>query len=233
MCRQYADDCDPSWYASETLREAVLTPFTIDPTEVTNAQFDDFVRHTGYVTDAEKERARVYLLNGEKYVHVQGYTWREPGGERSSYQTRLGHPVVNVTRNDATAYCRAVQGLAGPGRLPTEDEWEAVARGRERRIYPWGNDWDPSRAHGMTPAGPGTHDVGTLPAGTTPTGMSDLAGNVWEWTSTVDPKGLVLKGGSYLESNPANLRAAVRRTDDHVSAFPDTGFRCAYDLSAW
>jgi len=49
----------------------------------------------------------------------------------------------------------------------------------------------------------------------------------------VDPKGLVLKGGSYLESNPANLRAAVRRTDDRVSAFPDTGFLCAYDLSAW
>ncbi len=75
--------------------------------------------------------------------------------------------------------------------------------------------------------------MGTLPQGNTPTGVSDLAGNVWEWTSTVDPKGLVLKGGSYLESSPANLRAAVRRTDDRVSAFPDTGFRCAYDSNKW
>ena len=232
-CRQHSDHCDPSWYDSEDLHEVVLSPFTIDSTEVTNAAFEEFVKRTGYQTDAEQGRAKTYLFDGEKNVRVRGYTWREPAGAGSSYQTLPEHPVVNVTWHDAAEYCKATQVSSGQGRLPTSDEWEAVARGLGRRVYPWGDDWDSSRVHGTGGVGTGTHSVGTLPQGNTPTGVSDLAGNVWEWTSTVDPKGLVLKGGSYLESNPANLRSAVRRTDDRVSAFPDTGFRCAYDSNAW
>ena len=93
------------------------------------------------------------------------------------------HPVVNINWFHADEYCKWLG-----GRLPTEAEWEKAARGTDRRIYPWGATPDPNRANYLNSGDP--FDNGTAPVayyregnsdGRSPYGVSDMAGNVWEW----------------------------------------------------
>ena len=97
---------------------------------------------------------------------------------------RGDHPINCVDWNQATAYCK----WSG-GRLPTEEEWEYAARGTDGRVYPWGNDAPGSqlcwmRWMGSDAASPGTCSVGSFLRGDSPFGLHDMAGNVWEWTSS-------------------------------------------------
>jgi formylglycine-generating enzyme required for sulfatase activity len=103
----------------------------------------------------------------------------------SRQQQRPDHPLVNVTWHDALAYVQWLAQVTGePWRLPTEAEWEKAARGTDRRIYPWGNQWDRTRAN-TEDGGPGdTTPVGSYPGGVSLYGAQDMAGNVLEWTST-------------------------------------------------
>jgi protein kinase-like protein/sulfatase-modifying factor enzyme 1 len=135
-------------------------------------------------------------------------------------------PATGILWSEAQRYCRS-----RGGRLPTEDEWEAAARGRDGRRYPWGDRWERGRANAgsMTDT---LQPVGAFPLGRSPAGVEDLVGNAWEWTAgdTVTSTGQVLhviKGGAF-NTAPENATAAFR------SALPDvrpqlwnTGFRCA------
>lgn len=134
-------------------------------------------------------------------------------------------PVTGVDWAEAQSIAASLE-----ARLPRAVEWEAMAFGehgdaRERR-FPWGDaDWCPQRAHLR---GSGRHKpapVGLLPAGATPEGMLDVAGNVWEWTADRAPGGgVVVLGGSY--NSLVRYAASGYRNDvppEHNS--PGIGFR--------
>jgi len=98
-------------------------------------------------------------------------------------------PVVRVTWDDATAYAKWIAVLTSQSwRLPTEAEWEKAARWDQQlgsaRVYPWGDHYDRTRANTRRGGPLATTAVGTYPAGVSPCGAYDMAGNVFEWTSS-------------------------------------------------
>jgi hypothetical protein len=109
---------------------------------------------------------------------VKDGTCTRPVGRAYDDPTRVNHPVTVISWKQAVAYCR----WAGK-RLPTEAEWEKAARGTDGRQYPWGNRYEADRVNaGYTD---GTTAVGSYPLGGSPYGVMDMAGNVWEWTSSL------------------------------------------------
>jgi toxoflavin biosynthesis protein ToxD len=169
----------------------------------------------------------------------------------TNWRAQLGkadHPVVNVTWHDAVAYAVWLTELTGrTWRLPTEAEWEKAARWdpttRMTRLYPWGDRFDHQRCNTNEGGKSGTTPVGTFAERNDASffGVHDLAGNVWEWTSTVfkpypytvgdgreqqDTLGYrVVRGGSWRE-NAWFARAACRQ-DRHPPIFAsrNLGFR--------
>jgi formylglycine-generating enzyme required for sulfatase activity len=161
--------------------EVDLSAYLIDRTEVTNQQYCEFLRDSGY-GPAELHN---FLKHWEK-PQPDPRTWQPPAGKDQ-------HPVVWVDLEDARAYCK----WAGK-RLPTEAEWQLAAQGTDQRIYPWGNEFTVSCCnHG----GIDTSPVDAYPAGASPYGCLDMCGNVWEWTESERNDGhtryAILKSGSH------------------------------------
>lgn len=221
VCRDVDPRCERSWYESEQLREVTLSPFRLDRTEVSVARFDEFVRATGYLTSAEKNgHSYTYFSDGVR--QVSGLSWRRPFVAEEAL--RDDWPVVHVSSADARAYC-AWRG----GRLPTAEEWEYAARGPGRRIYTWGDIWNPA----LAPLGQERPEpVGARVQDAFFSGVADLTGNVWEWVR-LQSGDYGLKGGSYREFNPANMRTPVRREEVAGLTLSDDGIRCAFDAEAW
>lgn len=248
-------------------RQATVSAFWVDQTEVTNAQFEAFVKATGYVTDAEREgRGVVFRPPGDAaaadadgwWVHMAGASWKHPDGPASDLAEKEDHPVVQVTRADASAYAQWLG-----RRLPTEAEWEyaAKANGNGERIErgprdlegrPLANFWQ-----GNFPFLDVAEDghAGRAPVGCFKSngfGLHDMIGNVWEWTSDawtgshqahgtgapvrkVDsrvsaPIGLI-KGGSFLCSTDfcVRYRSSARQPQDPTLGTVHVGFRTAVD----
>ena len=186
-----------------------LPLFYISRYEVTVAQFRTFIEETGFRADGRALRAR------------------------------SDHPVVAISWTDALAYSRWLDKMlrewpqippvlgrllrdGGQVTLPSEAEWEKAARGADGRIYPWGNQPRRDRANFD---GTSTTPVGSFECRECPFGLSDMAGNVWEWTrspyqpypynenddrKTLDTDALwVMRGGSFGDP-PRNVRAATR-----------------------
>lgn len=168
---------------------------------------------------------------------------------------RLDHPVVCVTWHNAVAYAAWLAKRTGQHwRLPTEAEWEKMARwdaktGHAHR-YPWGDAFDKSKCNTSESGIGATTPVGRYPAGASPYGGQDVAGNVWEWTSSLhkqygynykdgrenlkSTKNRVLRGGSWcLDARDA--RAACRGSGRPVILFAldaDYGVRLALAVAA-
>ena len=114
--------------------------------------------------------------------------WSQPRVWDDSRFNRPNQPVVGVSWYECLAYCNWKRATTNvPYRLPSEAEWEKAARGSDGRLYPWGDKFDASRLN----IGEGdqfvwsTTPVGVYPTGVSPAGCLDMAGNVWEWTSSL------------------------------------------------
>jgi formylglycine-generating enzyme required for sulfatase activity len=152
-------------------------------------------------------------------------------------------PVTGVTWFEARAYCAWLAEVSGGAlRLPSEFEWEAAARGKEGRIYPWGPDWDENRANTIEGRVQRPTPVGLYAAadGIGPGGAEDQAGNVWEWTlspytqdyhqapqtdrSNEESRFRVARGGSWYYDGWF-ARCACRGGNVPDGFFIDIGFR--------
>jgi len=189
--------CQRGWF-NEPQRLFHVNGFKITKHEITNAQYK-VCEAAGVCAKA----GRIVTDNNIRY----------DSGYFADY-----YPVMAVNWYDAATYC----GWIG-GRLPTEAEWEYAARGTDGRRYPWGNTFNPSRANLQTNF---PSPVGSYPAGASPFGVLDMAGNVFEWTATEVNGNYVVRGGSW-----AKYYFRGRTTDRGTQLSPafanyDIGFRC-------
>ena len=228
-------------YREEAPQHRVQLPaFAIAREPVTNALYSAFVA-------AEGARAPIHWRGPTPPEHVRD------------------HPVADVSWDEAVAFCAWLSstGHQPPTtdhpdlssvvgrqssvvyRLPSEAEWERAARGADGRAFPWGGEWRPELAN-TREAGPGaTTPVGSFPAGASPAGCLDMAGNVWEWTASLDrlypyraddgredmraPGRRILRGGCY--ANPHGFaRCACRFRLLPSVRNPFLGFRLATSL---
>ena len=189
--------------------------FYIDAYEVTNAEYEKFTYDT-------KREVPYHWSNG-----------KVPKNKKN-------HPVIYVNWYDAEGYCK----WEGK-RLPTEQEWEKAARGDSGNIYPWGNTWAIDKSNHPYKGSTGTESVGSYPNGTSPYGLYDMSGNVWEWVDSfylphpgnninrgeygTDKR--VLKGGSWFDclSYGCGLSAPTFNRSFFTPEVRNNsfGFRCA------
>ena len=184
--------------------------FFISETEVTNQQYQDFVKQTGH---------------------------RGPAGWKDG-EYPLGaanEPVTGVSWQDAVEYCEWLSSKLGETvRLPAEAEWELAARGPQGLKFPWGNEWDDRAAASEKKQG-FVHAVKSYPVGRSPCGAYDMAGNVWEWVGDVrepaektatpeNTRNRVIKGGAANEQ-PELITGTSRNLvpKDYAGSF--VGFR--------
>jgi formylglycine-generating enzyme required for sulfatase activity len=237
------------------VHEVSLKGFWIDVHEVTVAQFAEFVKATGYVTEAEKFGwSGVFVPEKHEWTKGDGANWKHPEGPAS--EAKPDEPVVHVSFADVTAY----PNWAGK-RLPTEAEFEYAARGGlDGKRYAWGDDLRPDGKflantwQGVFPNEDKGEDrfkqrapVGSFPANGY--GLYDMTGNVWEWCSDFfsenyynespkdNPAGPAagkehtIRGGSWLCSYNycTGYRVASRMHTEPDSGLNNLGFRCVKD----
>ncbi len=197
------------WYENERPRGPHRTrAFAITKTPITNRQYAAFVAATGHpAPEVDEATWQSYKLI-HPYARTRRHAWRgaapPPGRE--------DHPVVLVSHADAEAYAAWLGRVTGRRwRLPRELEWEKAARGGDGRVFPWGDDWDPSRANSHDQGPFDTLPVGSFPAGASPYGLLDGAGQVFEWTASPgNPGRFVVKGGSWDDKGCGVCRPAAR-----------------------
>ena len=197
-----------------------IKPFFIDKYPVTNADFKRFLDSTHYHPADD-----LHFLND----------WKN-GSFPDGWANK---PVTWVSLEDARSYAR----WAGK-RLPREWEWQYAAQGNDGRIYPWGSAWQssavPGPDEGRTMRGP--DDVDAHPAGASPFGVTDLVGNVWQWTDEYldeHTRAAILRGGSYYRPQGSIWYfPQAYRNDEHGKLLlmgpgydrsGALGFRCAAD----
>lgn len=243
---------------------AVVKPFLMDKSPVTVAEFRKFVNATGFKTQADTfgDGGMIDESTDKQWILKKGANWEYPMG-KDFPRAKDDHPVTQVSWNDAMAYCK----WAGK-RLPNEIEWEHAARNAKnsRDIYSWGNDIKDANGgykanvwQGTFPTVyynedgyPQTSPVGKF--GTTPLGLTDMSGNVWEWcsntkfnyealfrsvtypsdtiTETSGTSEKAERGGSFL-CEPSwchGYRVAGRSNSSPETSLFHVGFRCVKDV---
>jgi formylglycine-generating enzyme required for sulfatase activity len=182
------------------------------------------------------------LVTVAEYAECEAKAACTPTPAKSYCNERLAgrerHPMNCVTWHQAAVFCAWAH-----ARLPSEAEWEYAARGKDGRRYPWGNApparqlcWDGRDSDLGMMNRRSTCPVDAHPAGASPFGLLDMAGNVWEWTSDLMSSGYgsartgpkrVVRGGTWYGYDAQDERSTLRfRERDGVEDY-GTGFRCA------
>lgn len=236
-------DSDPQAYSTELPASNIFIPdFWIGEIPITLAQFRAFVKHTGYVTTAEKNNSGFSRFDG-KWKEGQGVTWKVPFVNDSPNLKKGLHPVTMVSWYDAIEFCKWLKVLIGLDvQLPSEAEWEKAARGNKMILYPWGN----------SPPSPEFCNYGNQLYGNTkqagmydskynsPYGCRDMSGNIWEWTRSIykdypynssdgretlsGNERRVIRGGAFI-SLPIDLRCSARKPMEPEKGSSFLGFR--------
>lgn len=235
----YGDDSKekyPHWAKIASRQILTLPTYRISRYPITYTQFQAFL-------DAEDGFGDERWWEG---LAVSDVHRKQAGQQRFKYGN---HPRENVSWYDAMAFCRWLSWRMGGTyqlheieqwlvRLPTEQEWEKAARGTTGFIYPYGDNFDPTRSNtdetgiGLTSA------VGIFPQGASPYGVLDMSGNVWEWCLTdyktptltiseenlTSPNTRVVRGGSWGNASDG-ARAAIRDANAPMDRFISLGFR--------
>jgi toxoflavin biosynthesis protein ToxD len=216
-----------AWFDEEPVRKTQELPaFCIARHPVTNAGYEAFVRDTGRPVpgiSAEDYQRQGFLVHS--YEEVREYLWQD-----GTYPTvHAQRPAVLVTLADAQAYAQwAGQRDGHRYRLPSADEWEKAARGTDGRVFPWGDIWREDGGAWSRDGTGRTVPVGSFPAGLSPYGVADTAGNVFEYTSSTEPApggGRVVMKGCGFDDLPGFCRPAYRHTRPIGSKHILFGFR--------
>lgn len=231
-----------------------LRAFEIGKYEITNAEFYQFVLARGYQTKAwwlisngsQDAEAGWKQIPGAGIRQPRGWNLSETPWDTCQASNQADTPVLGISWYEALAYCQWLSAVAGQKfTLPTEAQWERVARGSGAGTkYPWGNNWDATAANwddtGATDGFAFTSPVGHFAKGKSPDGCYDLSGNVWEWcldwyadytaTMAENPSGplsgteRIVRGGS-CNSISRSLRSVARVRLGPTSANAYIGFR--------
>ncbi|MFZ4658348.1 MAG: SUMF1/EgtB/PvdO family nonheme iron enzyme [Caldilineaceae bacterium] len=254
LCKQYHSDCQRDTFTDELQQHSVsVEPFWIMQTEVTNAQYRAFIADKGYET--------------ETFWGTNGWAWRQanravaqPADWENERFKGDEQPVVGVSWYEARAYARWLAAETKLDiRLPTEAQWEKAARGPEGLLFPWGNAWDGTQVNycdkncdqswkdeAVDDGYAYTAPVDSYPGGASPYGALNMAGNVWEWTSSLDmvypysatdgredetaTARRVVRGGAW-GNIQYNVRAASRNRNTPVSRSNVLGFRVVVSVA--
>jgi formylglycine-generating enzyme required for sulfatase activity len=212
---------------------------------VTNALFEIFVEQTGYITTAEKKGIGTvyhcrFKKEGEKVIWskqagsstVKGACWYQPLGPGSTLHGKRNHPVVQISVDDAFAYASWIG-----RRLPTEAEWESAARTDMALKYPWGNQFDPKALNIESSGFADTSSVDDYDHASNGFGMTDMLGNVMEWTADTQPPPFatrkaklfnVAKGGAWNAKD--SITISSRGLFPPNTTANTIGFRCISEL---
>ncbi|MGD1853699.1 MAG: formylglycine-generating enzyme family protein [Leptolyngbyaceae cyanobacterium] len=207
-----------------------MAAFCINRHLVTNEEYQEFVLATGYhqpgIT-AENYQEQNMLVHS--YQDLRPYFWRSsqfPAG-------KANHPVVLVSQKDALAYAAWKSQEDGIDyRLPTADEWEKAARGTDGRYCAWDSDWQTKATNWQKNGPEGTSRVGAYPLSKSVYGVEDMAGNVFEFTSTVytqeSQERAIMKGCAW-DDLPGFCRTAYRHGRPTTYRHILFGFRLVSD----
>jgi Sulfatase-modifying factor enzyme 1 len=216
---------------SHTLK--VPERFRICATPVTNRQFLEFAKDRGY--ERQDLWSSVPRNTFATFRTHDGTPGPANWSSATSPDLSLDHPVSGVCYYEALAFVGWLERETDPASefwwcLPTEDMWEFAARGTDGRLFPWGPTFETGRCNSAE-AGVGRPTaIGSYPAGRSPFGAEDMAGNVWEFVRADDQKrACALRGGSYTNVQDVvktSLRL-IRVSRSHRA--PDFGFRCALE----
>jgi formylglycine-generating enzyme required for sulfatase activity/predicted MPP superfamily phosphohydrolase len=228
-------DDDDSYDDEKPVRRIYLDAFEIGKYPITNHEFKSFVDDKGY--------------GNQGFWTPESWQWRkeknisEPGFWHDRKWNGPNFPVVGVSWYEASAYAKWLSARTGHRYvLPTEAQWEKAARGSGGFLYPWGKEWQADRCNSYECKLGGTSPVGIFPAGASPRGCLDMAGNVWEWCADWgdgdyykkspdrtppgpgDGSSRVVRGGGWV-GNRRRCRVSYRDWARPGSRDADSGFR--------